>query len=312
MGKSRIRKHCAFCSKEFEVIPSLVRVECCSRTCAMKLKFRDDPLYNEVGKFRPAKGEHRSLKTEFKKGQPLTVGSVKGGEHRSPDTEIKKREHRSPGTEFKKGWVSPKRIEIPACEELKHLYLDENLSTVEIGAIYGVSFGLVSRWIHFYGIPVRGMKERAELVMQKPGTRAKCSISRKKLIENNPEIIRICLRSRRPTDLEAKLISIIDKNQLPYKYTGDGSFIVGGKNPDFVNTNSAKVAVDIFGDYWHEPNEVEERQAIFASYGWSLFIMWESDLKTLGENDIVQILKNAVLDHGGVGSGIRVLVTTGG
>lgn len=40
--------------------------------------------------------------------------------------------------------------------------------------------------------------------------------------------------------------------------------------------------------------------------------MWESDLKTLGENDIVQILKNAVLDHGGVGEGIRVMVSIGG
>lgn len=55
----------------------------------------------------------------------------------------------------------------------------------------------------------------------------------------------------RPTGPERKLIRIIKKYKLPYKYTGDGSFIIGGLNPDFVNINGEKIAIDVFGDYWH-------------------------------------------------------------
>jgi 5-methylcytosine-specific restriction endonuclease McrA len=35
---NKVKKNCIYCGKEFSVFPSLVRVECCSRTCAKQLQ----------------------------------------------------------------------------------------------------------------------------------------------------------------------------------------------------------------------------------------------------------------------------------
>ena len=82
--------------------------------------------------------------------------------------------------------------------------------------------------------------------------------------------------------------SICEKYNLPFKYTGDGSFWIHNINPDFVECNGKKVAVEIFGDYWHSPllrynipyqRTYEGRKKILKKYGWALIVLWESDLK---------------------------------
>jgi len=98
------------------------------------------------------------------------------------------------------------------------------------------------------------------------------------------------LKSRRPTDIEQVIISIIEKYSLPYKYTGDGSFLVGNLNPDFVNINGRKEAVDIFGDHWHTLDEIPSRKMIFAEYGWKLIIIWGHEIKELPEDKIASKL----------------------
>jgi len=83
---------------------------------------------------------------------------------------------------------------------------------------------------------------------------------------------------------------ICKKNSLPFKYTGDGAFWIGKNpsiNPDFVDCDGKKLAVEIFGDYWHSPllrNNIpynqtyEGRNKILKEYGWKLVIFWETDL----------------------------------
>jgi len=119
---------------------------------------------------------------------------------------------------------------------------------------------------------------------------------RQKVLEryrSDPDYRSRVLSSRRPTDIEARLIEIIEKYMLPYRYTGDGSFWVGGKNPDFVNVNSEKIAIDLFGDFWHEPSEIEPRKAVFAEYGWHLIILWGHELKQLSDSELVGVIQNA-------------------
>lgn len=102
---------------------------------------------------------------------------------------------------------------------------------------------------------------------------------------------------KRPTSPERKVIGIIEKYALPYKYTGDGTFIIGGLNPDFVNINGEKIALDVFGDYWHtikadrESYTQEGRRNILAKYGWQLIVLWEKDINSLPEGKIVDILE---------------------
>ena len=105
------------------------------------------------------------------------------------------------------------------------------------------------------------------------------------------------LKNRRPTGPERKLIKIIERHNLPFKYTGNGSFILEGLNPDFVESNGRKIAIDVFGDYWHtlkadkESYTEQGRKAIFEKYGWKLIIIWEKEINSLTEEEIIARIK---------------------
>lgn len=45
------------------------------------------------------------------------------------------------------------------------------------------------------------------------------------------------------TEPENRFHEICKNHSLPFKYTGDGSFWVGGVNPDFVDINGKKIAL---------------------------------------------------------------------
>ena len=77
---------------------------------------------------------------------------------------------------------------------------------------------------------------------------------------------------KRPTNLEQQLIDLISKHNLPYKYTGDGDFWIGGKNPDFVNINGEKKLIEVGNIYHHQRNYIDKRKAHFAKYGWESYI----------------------------------------
>lgn len=90
---------------------------------------------------------------------------------------------------------------------------------------------------------------------------------------------------KRPTSLEQKMIGIIQKYNLPYKYTGDGSLLIGYKNPDFVNTNGEKICIEVRPketcNFWNKctPEEYEQkRKEHFAKYGWKCVVIWEEDI----------------------------------
>lgn len=96
---------------------------------------------------------------------------------------------------------------------------------------------------------------------------------------------------KRPTSLEKQFIKLIEEYNLPYKYTGDGSFLIGYKNPDFVNINGAKICIEVAEPYFHDNNYAEERTKHFAKYGWKCYVFLAQDerlnegkvLRTLGE-----------------------------
>lgn len=98
---------------------------------------------------------------------------------------------------------------------------------------------------------------------------------------------------RRPTYLEEKVIDAIKEFNLPYKYVGDGAFILGGKNPDFMNINGEKKLVEVFGEYWHDRNstEAEDRQNAFAQYGFDTLVLWETELKAMSHKEIAETIR---------------------
>ena len=104
------------------------------------------------------------------------------------------------------------------------------------------------------------------------------------------------LEKRGKTYLERDLENIINKHGLPYKYTGDGSFIIGFLNPDFVNTNGEKVAIEVYYSYYKnrsfgsEENYQKWRNTWLGRYGWKAVYLNENDMMS-PEEEIIDKIK---------------------
>ena len=64
---------------------------------------------------------------------------------------------------------------------------------------------------------------------------------------------------------------------LPYKYTGNGQFILSGMCPDFIHLNSRKI-VEMYGERWHLPQEEQKRIELFARSDYQTLIVWSKEL----------------------------------
>jgi len=91
----------------------------------------------------------------------------------------------------------------------------------------------------------------------------------------------------KPNRLEKKIIELLDNIKLSnFIFTGDFTFWIKGKNPDFVDKNNKKV-IEIFGDYWHSKEQTgideteHERNRInhFNKNGYNCLILWEHEFK---------------------------------
>jgi len=92
---------------------------------------------------------------------------------------------------------------------------------------------------------------------------------------------------QKPTTPERKLMGILRKHRLPYRYVGDGSVIIGGRNPDFINTNGVKQVIEVFGFYFHSPlinSHVDWKRTYtqtikhYREHGFNCLIFWDDEL----------------------------------
>ena len=115
----------------------------------------------------------------------------------------------------------------------------------------------------------------------------------------DPEFIKLRLKGliRHPNSIEKKMIDLLKKYNFPYKFVGDGSFLIGYKNPDFVNINGEKKIIEVFGDYWHNRPNMKWHQtefgthAIYSQYGFKVLIIYESELNKHIE-EVIERIKN--------------------
>jgi len=165
-----------------------------------------------------------------------------------------------------------------------------------------------------------------------PKERRKTSESIKKAYDKKPELrIKAANHSKKMWDdpnskfnTEEYLIKIMDffrkgKKSKPeknieeillevegsfFKYTGDGSFWINRKNPDFTDVKNKKV-IEVFGDYYHsEPFRKKygdilsnEQHCInrinhFKESGYNCLILWEHETKKFEEckNKIIKFI----------------------
>lgn len=99
----------------------------------------------------------------------------------------------------------------------------------------------------------------------------------------DPEFVRKQVRARaKPKNkFETSVENIL--NGLcsgEYPFVGDGKFFIGTKNPDFVNISQKKI-IEAYGEYWHKPEEEQQRIDLFAKEGYQTLIIWDYELKNM-------------------------------
>lgn len=206
---------------------------------------------NNIPWNKDKKGIHLSPKSEFKKGNIPWLKNKKNPYSTSTIkamSEAKKGKRLSIGTEFKKS-------HIPWNKGLTK-YTDERCKQA-------------------------GIKIRKALKGRKRPNMSKALMGRKLTKEH----IKNCLRRRTPTSLEEKFQKIINKNNLPYKYVGNGKFFIENFNPDFINTNHEKIAIEVYAKYYKLRNSKtieewkKERNRVFKKYGWKVIYFDEIEVK---------------------------------
>ena len=96
------------------------------------------------------------------------------------------------------------------------------------------------------------------------------------------------------SSLEIKMNEILLQNNLPYKYVGNGEFIIGRKCPDFINCNGEKKAIEVYYRKHKQmfrgniENWKQERNEVFAKYGWNVLYFDETEVN---KQNVLSVLK---------------------
>jgi len=217
------------------------------------------------------KGQRHSPSTEFKKGQKPWNKGMKWWteEFRKNQIESKKGIHSSPRTEFRKG--DPRLIGNKINLGRKHTeeWKKRNSEMLKVrwknkefrkGLINSIIIG--QKRANF---PER-VREKMRILWQNPDYRGK----------RVEAIIKGLLK--RPTSLEQKFIEIIQKYNLPYRYVGNGSFLIGFKNPDFININGDKSCIEVANRFHHQGDWADKRREHFKKFGWDCAIIFEDEI----------------------------------
>ena len=102
----------------------------------------------------------------------------------------------------------------------------------------------------------------------------------------------VCAKPNKPEQHLERLLNEIFPNE--YKFVGDGSVIIGGCSPDFINTNGQKKLIEMFGDYWHRNDDEGNRIFQFKLFGFDTLVVWEHELH---DNEIEMTIAKIIEFH---------------
>lgn len=106
-----------------------------------------------------------------------------------------------------------------------------------------------------------------------------------KMLHNwkDPEYINKQIRSRTISSNKPETLILNILNDLypsKWRFTGDFTFWIEGKNPDFL-CEDKKLIIEHFGDYYHKEDNSENRKNIFKRNGYKSLIIWENELSDI-------------------------------
>jgi hypothetical protein len=85
---------------------------------------------------------------------------------------------------------------------------------------------------------------------------------------------------KRPTSFEQKVIDVIEKYSLPFRYVGDGKIWIDRNNPDFINNNGQKLLIEVANrvKIHHSEDYEKRRTGQFAEYGFATLFLRDEDI----------------------------------
>ena len=84
------------------------------------------------------------------------------------------------------------------------------------------------------------------------------------------------LARQEPNNGEMVLFGILCYLELPYRYTGNGQYILMGHAPDFVHRTKRQI-VEFYGERWHAPEEEQTRIDLFARADYRVLVVWQRE-----------------------------------
>jgi very-short-patch-repair endonuclease len=142
------------------------------------------------------------------------------------------------------------------------------------------------------------MREVSRRLLSDPTYRKKAIMT---LISPESRMKAIKAVHQNPNKPERRLNRLLQSNHLPFKFTGDGQFLIGRLNPDFVHNNGKKQVIEIFGRTYHDPHvsfrdvpilqTVEGRIEYFKKYGWQCLVIWDDEILE-HEDEVLTKVKN--------------------
>lgn len=85
---------------------------------------------------------------------------------------------------------------------------------------------------------------------------------------------------------EQTMVRIIEEQNLPFKFVGDGKLIIGSKCPDFIFIDDGRKIIEVFSDYWHRDDIVkywhqteEGCRFYYELFGYNVLVIWQHEFK---------------------------------
>jgi len=181
---------------------------------------------------------------------------------------------------------------------IKREYIEGIMSSEEIGEIFGICDTTVRNRLKKENVKMKpigflsksGRERTSEAGRLKipytrtEKTRKKVSDTKKRQWRD-PVFVKEMMKKllERPSSFEKKISELCIDNNLPFLYTGNGTFLIGHKNPDFINEEK-RIAIEVFYSYFKirthgsVENYIKERSAYFLKYGYKTIFIDENEV----------------------------------
>jgi len=89
---------------------------------------------------------------------------------------------------------------------------------------------------------------------------------------------------------DERLLEYILEDLFPgeWRYNEKCWFMLGRRFPDFVNVNGKKKVIEVFGEHWHEFEEVQEKKDYYAQFGYETLVLWDYEIYNKDRNKRLQ------------------------